>query len=126
MLWLIFYFLFIQVSKVHGTRPYLPDEFLRGKSLSTKIDTYSYGIVLFELATGLAAYDDSRPRHKFLKEFVDSWTDHDLPLLMDKKAGTEPREVYPNLIVLGKWCSNRLAKDRPEMELVFRKLHDLG
>lgn len=56
---------------------------------------------------------------------MDSWNDHDVTLLRDKKAGDENNEVYHNFIVLGKWCSNRLAKDRPEMELVFRKLDDL-
>ncbi|XP_034941982.1 serine/threonine-protein kinase pelle-like [Chelonus insularis] len=115
----------MKVSKIHGTRPYLPDEFLRGKHLSTKIDTYSYGIVLFELATGLPAYDDSRPENKFLKDFMDNWNENDFPLLADKKAGDEHNEVFYNLIVLGKWCSNRLAKDRPEMEFVYRKLNDL-
>lgn len=35
----------IKVSRVHGTRPYLPDEFLRGKKFSTKVDTFSFGIV---------------------------------------------------------------------------------
>ncbi|XP_012280923.1 serine/threonine-protein kinase pelle [Orussus abietinus] len=116
---------YMKVSRIHGTRPYLPEEFLHGKNLSTKIDTYSYGIVLFELATGLSAYDDFRPENKFLKDFIDNWQDKDLPLLMDKKAGEENKQVYHNLIVLGKWCSNRLSKDRPEMELVFRKLNDL-
>ena len=35
----------VKVSRVHGTRPYLPDEFLRGKKFSTKVDTYSFGVV---------------------------------------------------------------------------------
>lgn len=35
----------VKVSHVHGTRPYLPDEFLRGKKFSTKVDTYSFGVV---------------------------------------------------------------------------------
>ena len=35
----------VKVSKVHGTRPYLPDEFLRAKKFSTKVDTYSFGVV---------------------------------------------------------------------------------
>ncbi|XP_015179932.1 PREDICTED: serine/threonine-protein kinase pelle [Polistes dominula] len=115
----------IMVSRIHGTRPYLPDDFIYGKQLSTKIDTYSYGIVLFELATGLQAYDNSRPKNKFLKEFIDHFEDQHLHLLIDNKAGEEDKQVYSNFIVLGKWCSNRLAKDRPEMELVFRKLDDL-
>ncbi|KAI4487172.1 hypothetical protein M0804_005321 [Polistes exclamans] len=116
---------FMMVSRIHGTRPYLPDDFIYKKQLSIKIDTYSYGIVLFELATGLQAYDNSRPKNKFLKEFIDHFEDQNLHLLIDKKAGEEDKQVYSNFIVLGKWCSNRLAQDRPEMELVFRKLDGL-
>lgn len=56
---------YVKVSRVHGTRPYLPDEYLRSKKLSTKVDTYSFGIVLFELATGLRAYEEQRQK-KFL------------------------------------------------------------
>lgn len=36
----------VKVSRVHGTRPYLPDEFLRLKKFSTKVDTYSFGVVI--------------------------------------------------------------------------------
>ncbi|KMQ86556.1 putative serine threonine-protein kinase pelle [Lasius niger] len=115
----------MKISKIHGTRPYLPEEFLIDKKLSTKIDTYSYGIVLFEMATGLRAYDDSRPENKFLRDLIDAWEDKDLFLLIDKKAGEKDKQVYKNLISLGKWCANRLAQNRPEMELVFRKLNDL-
>lgn len=93
--------------------------------MSTKVDTYSYGIVCFELATGLPAYDDARIEHKFLKDFIDSWSDKDIFFLKDKKAGDESEKVFGNLILLGKWCSNRLAKDRPEMELVFNKLNSI-
>ncbi|XP_032457556.1 pelle-like serine/threonine-protein kinase pik-1, partial [Nasonia vitripennis] len=77
----------LKVSKIQGTRPYLPEEYIFKGTLSTKIDTYSYGIVLFELATGLSAYDKSRPTNKKLKEYVDSFQDKDLHLFMDKKAG---------------------------------------
>lgn len=115
----------MKVSKIHGTRPYLPEEFLHGRRLSTKVDTYSYGIVLFELATGLPAYDDSRLENKLLKDFIDSWDDKDLHLLIDRKAGEKDKQVYNNLIVLGKWCANRLAQNRPEMDIVFRKLNNL-
>lgn len=55
--------------RVHGTRPYLPDEFLRGHRLSPKVDVYSFGVVLFELVTGLSAYDNRR-KQRFLKDHV--------------------------------------------------------
>lgn len=49
----------ISQAQLCGTRPYLPREFLINRTLSTKVDTYSFGIVLLELATGLRAYDKS-------------------------------------------------------------------
>ncbi|XP_001599847.1 pelle-like serine/threonine-protein kinase pik-1 [Nasonia vitripennis] len=111
----------LKVSKIQGTRPYLPEEYIFKGNLSTKIDTYSYGIVLFELATGLSAYDKSRPTNKKLKEYVDSFEDKDLHLLRDKKAGDKYIEVYKYLLLLGKWCSNKLAEHRPQMSTVYDK-----
>lgn len=113
----------MKISRIHGTRPYLPEEFLRDKKLSTKIDTYSYGIVLFEMATGLRAYDDSRPEKKLLGDLIEAWKD--LSLLIDKKGGEENKQVYKNLISIGKWCANGSAQNRPEMELVFQTLNNL-
>lgn len=77
------------------------------------------------MATGLRAYDDLRPEKKFLRDLIDACEDEDLFLLMDKKAGEKDKQVYKNLISLGKWCANRLSQNRPEMEFVFRKLNDL-
>lgn len=41
----------VEISKVLGTRPYLPEDFIRKKSLSPKVDVFSYGCVLFEVAS---------------------------------------------------------------------------
>ncbi|KAK9753166.1 Protein tyrosine and serine/threonine kinase [Popillia japonica] len=76
-------FTHVTVSRIHGTRPYLPDEFLRGGKLSTKVDTYSFGVVLFELATGLRAYSERR-KYKFLKDHV-VLHEGDITELMEKK-----------------------------------------
>jgi len=56
---------YVKVSRVHGTRPYLPDEYLRSKKLSTKVDTFSFGTMLYEVTTGQRVYEESRPK-KFL------------------------------------------------------------
>ncbi|XP_025191392.1 serine/threonine-protein kinase pelle isoform X2 [Melanaphis sacchari] len=110
----------VKVSHVHGTRPYLPDEFLRGKKFSTKVDTYSFGVVLFEIATGQRAYDSLR-NHKFLKDHVEN---NDCPIsdMADVKAGPDENNVYLSLMTIGKNCVSYKAKDRPEMEQVLRKL----
>ncbi|XP_003701323.2 serine/threonine-protein kinase pelle [Megachile rotundata] len=114
----------MKVSKIHGTRPYLPEEFLYKRELSTKVDTYSFGIVLFELATGLSAYDESRVQDKFLKDFINGWEKSQLDLLRDKKAGEKDSQVYNNLMILGKWCTNSV-QNRPEMSSVFKKFNGL-
>lgn len=56
----------VEVSSLHGTQYYLPQEYLRNRKLSTKVDTYSFGIVLFEIATGLRAFDDKQTTCKLL------------------------------------------------------------
>jgi serine/threonine protein kinase len=45
------------VTSVHGTVAYLPPEYLRNKILSPAVDVYSYGVVMFEMATGKRAFD---------------------------------------------------------------------
>lgn len=111
----------MKVSRVHGTRPYLPDEFLRGKQISTKVDTYSFGIVLFELATGLRAYDDSRS-YKLLKEHVENCTKEQLETLVDKKAVPENPAIFQHLVALGLECVKKIPKQRPKMEKVLEEL----
>lgn len=47
-------------SHIKGTLAYMAPEFLTSKILTTKLDVYSYGIVLLEIASGQRAYSDSR------------------------------------------------------------------
>ncbi|XP_050520161.1 serine/threonine-protein kinase pelle-like isoform X2 [Daktulosphaira vitifoliae] len=108
----------VKVSHVHGTRPYLPDEFLRGKKFSTKVDTFSFGVVLFEIATGQRAYDSSR-KDKFLKEYVENY-DNSIELI-DTKAGPDDSNMFPCFISLGKNCVSYRPKDRPDMEQVLKQ-----
>uniref|UniRef100_T1HNR1 non-specific serine/threonine protein kinase n=3 Tax=Rhodnius TaxID=13248 RepID=T1HNR1_RHOPR len=114
----------VKVSRVHGTRPYLPDEFLRAKKFSTKVDTYSFGIVLFELATGLRAYDEYR-KHKFLKDHVLSVEESQIcETLRDTRGGPDDHHVAGSLVKLGKWCISARARERPEMVLVLHTLEN--
>nr|AKJ26285.1 pelle [Eriocheir sinensis] len=111
----------IKVSRVHGTKPYLPGDYLRSKKLSVKVDTYSFGIVLFELCTGLRAYDDKRKEgQKFLWELVE---ESNQDALRDRKAhGSQEQEVFPFLFKLGKDCVQQRPSMRPDMTNVFKDL----
>lgn len=108
------------MSRIHGTRPYLPDEFLRAKQVSTKVDTYSFGVVLFEIATGLSAYSDSR-QNKFLKDHVVNY-EGNITNLMDYRAGKENDRYFHSFIAIGKSCVSKKPRDRPEVRRVLLEL----
>nr|APU52028.1 interleukin-1 receptor-associated kinase-1 [Penaeus penicillatus] len=110
----------MKVSRVHGTKPYLPGDYLRSKKLSVKVDTYSYGIVLFELCTGLRAYDQKREEGKFLIELVVDTANE--VTLRDRNA--RPRllgEVFTLLKLEGD-CVEVISTIRPDLTTVFKVL----
>lgn len=101
----------------------MPDEFLRAKKVSTKVDTYSYGVVLFEIASGLSAYSESRA-NKFLKDHVINY-EGDIKNLIDIRAGPENDKYFYNFIDIGRICVSKRAKDRPEMRAVLIDLESI-
>ncbi|KAH7701774.1 Protein PIK-1 b, partial [Aphelenchoides avenae] len=118
-------------SHIKGTLAYLPPEFISSKILSTKLDVYSYGVVLLEVATGLRAYSDSRKPHS-LVEFT-SKTCTDLrgkpeevrEQLQDKRAlSTESADVavFKQLLTLGLKCSQRDRLERPSFAEIITEL----
>lgn len=110
----------MEVSSVYGTRPYLPREFLENRTLSTKIDTYSYGIVLFELLTGLKAYDKKRGLgREFLSKHIVAKTKEQFPMIQLLDKYLDPSSVcvdsYMRLLQIGLYCINEETSSRPEM-----------
>ncbi|XP_022902812.1 serine/threonine-protein kinase pelle-like isoform X2 [Onthophagus taurus] len=102
----------LTISHLQGTKPYLPDEYLRGGKLSTKVDTYSFGIVLFELATGLSSYSERR-KNRFLKDHVVLY-DKDIVELRDARL-ENCEKYFLGLINIGKRCTEQCPRERPEM-----------
>lgn len=115
---------YVKVSRIHGTRPYLPDEFLRANKLSTKVDTYSFGVVLFEIATGLTAYSVKR-ENKFLRDHVIDF-EGDLNELKDSRAPPEGEKIFEGLTAIGKMCVQTKATHRPEMVTVLTQLESVS
>ncbi|KAL1517295.1 hypothetical protein ABEB36_001077 [Hypothenemus hampei] len=111
----------ILVSRAHGTRPYAPEEFLRSKQFSTKIDTYSFGVVLFELATG---YPPMVKHNKPLKDHVVNYPEEHVINLKDVRC--EGGDViFMKFYEIGKMCVAKRANDRPEMVNVFCMLENV-
>ncbi|XP_067615349.1 serine/threonine-protein kinase pelle [Eurosta solidaginis] len=110
----------VTVAQIYGTKPYLPQEFLRGKKLSTKVDTYSFGVMLLETFTGLRALDQQR-KPELLAEYIKSIPKDALDNVIDARQPLQngEREMCKNLILLGTHCVAFEPDHRPEMEYAY-------
>lgn len=106
-------------TRLRGSRAYLPHEYKHTRLASTKLDIFSFGIVMLQLATALRAFDNS---YKFLGQFVQKYNDDVDYLLMDQEPQPEKGQtaIFKLLIKLGKKCSSADASNRPAdmMEIV--------
>ena len=59
------------LSSIHGTKWYLPEDFLRTKTLTVTVDTYSFGVVLFDMVTG-------RSPHVKVTHYLEEKTHHSI------------------------------------------------
>lgn len=99
------------VNLIQGTRPYLPEEFLRNGIFSTKLDTYSFGVVLFEIATSRLPYSKKKGN---LKDTVVEYEGDVLDLKDKRLEGYD--STFKDIMCIGKMCVKKLLKERPKME----------
>lgn len=118
----------MEVSQVYGTRPYLPWEFCHHKSLSTKVDTFSYGVVLLEMFTGLRAYDKNRPQ-SFLTKHIQVCLNKNIDvkelILKTLCINADVEKLCKIIINIGVACISEKSEHRPEMVMVLRHLENL-
>ncbi|XP_065087228.1 serine/threonine-protein kinase pelle [Ochlerotatus camptorhynchus] len=116
----------MKVSRVYGTRPYIPPEFISQRHLSTKVDSFSYGLVLYEIVTGQRVFEDKRvPKHlkAVISQAVQSNTD--TRCLMDPSLdSTDMRTIYQctMLLKVGIFCTADEPDNRKEMVEVYKDL----
>lgn len=117
---------YIKVSRIHGTRPYLPAEFLRGNKFSTKVDTYSFGVVLFEIATSLppcwVKKEKEENKYIFLRDHVMNYKGD----ILDLKRTEGYDSVFKGIMDIGKMCVKQSPKQRPEMVQVLQDLEKIS
>jgi interleukin-1 receptor-associated kinase 1 len=118
----------MEVSRVFGTRPYLPQEFLKQSLLSTKVDIFSFGVVLFELATGFKNYDKLRT-YQFLYDHMARVNENSRTIIQHIIDPTTPNdeaclELCRLMVSLGKTCTNVNPNYRPEMMSVLKALEN--
>lgn len=111
-------------TRLRGSRAYLPQEYTFHLLSSTKLDIFSFGVVMLQMATALRAHDNS---YKFLWQFVLKYNDDMDHLLMDQEPKPERGEtaIFKLLMRLGKKCTSVHANDRPtDMMQIIAKLQE--
>ncbi|XP_042216335.1 interleukin-1 receptor-associated kinase 4-like isoform X2 [Homarus americanus] len=106
----------IKTTTVFGTSAYMAPEAFRG-DISVKMDTFSFGIVLLELLTGLPSYDEEREGCDLLSHVQES--EAEVADLLDISAGTWDIEVASQLFALAELCTEAKRK-RPTMVQILR------
>ncbi|KAK9734617.1 hypothetical protein RND81_04G152200 [Saponaria officinalis] len=107
-------------TRLAGTFGYLAPEYAVTGKITTKVDVFSYGVVLMELLTGLVALDEDRSEEtRYLAEWfgrIKSNTDHLLsaidPALNIKEDAFESITIIADL---AGHCTARDPNHRPDM-----------
>ena len=114
---------FKMVSMVQGTQAYLPEDYIRNRQLAPAVDTFCYGIFLFEL---VSARSPSFPWHegKDNCRYREAMLDANVPdKFVDKNA---PPSYWSRLLFyIGKDCAQKSRKSRPKMTDVKAALDKL-
>lgn len=120
----------IKSKRIYGTRPYMADDFFDTMIISPKNDVFSMGVVLFELATSLPAYDERRGKLDLLTRLMRSIIDRpeklaDLIDAQEKRHSTKALPILMELIKIGFLCTKSKAIERPEMTVIMNSLLNL-
>ncbi|PKI73368.1 hypothetical protein CRG98_006306 [Punica granatum] len=117
-------------TRLAGTFGYLAPEYAVMGKITTKVDVFSYGVVLMELLTGLTALDESRPEEsRYLAEWF--WriksSKEKLTKALDGavEANEETLESISIVADLASLCTAREPNHRPDMGHVVNALTPL-
>uniref|UniRef100_A0A1I8P9Z3 non-specific serine/threonine protein kinase n=1 Tax=Stomoxys calcitrans TaxID=35570 RepID=A0A1I8P9Z3_STOCA len=113
---------YIEVAHVCGTRAYLPPEFVNLRRLSKHVDTYSFGVVLLEMFTGLRSIENKNLLTNNIKILLQKKTTEDL---VDPRIELTPEEknLCKICIDLAIQCIKDDPLQRPNMEDVVTTLN---
>ncbi|XP_064633203.1 interleukin-1 receptor-associated kinase 4-like [Lineus longissimus] len=105
----------VVTDNVIGTGAYMAPEAVQMRDVSVKLDTYSYGVILLELLSGLRAYDANRKESLLRYHIFDN--DEDFPPMKwaDQSAGTWTEHLVEQIYNIAERCLELEKKKRPAM-----------
>ena len=98
---------------VTGTAPYMSPEQLRGGALDTRSDIFSFGVVLYEMATGRRPFDR------------DSTVSTITAILFEEPPPIEDAAFAPLVPVIRRALAKEPSKRYPSSGMLLDALHDL-
>ncbi|KAK9175458.1 hypothetical protein WN944_027465 [Citrus x changshan-huyou] len=118
------------VTRLAGTFGYLAPEYAVMGKITTKADVFSYGVVLMELLTGLAALDEERPEES---RYLAEWFWRIKSSKERFKAAIDPalevnEETFESISIIAELaghCTAREPYHRPDMGHVVNVLSPL-
>ncbi|KAK6163637.1 hypothetical protein DH2020_000501 [Rehmannia glutinosa] len=107
-------------TRLAGTFGYLAPEYAVTGKITTKVDVFSFGVILMELLTGLVALDERRPEEKrYLAEwFWQIKSNRDTLIASIDPALDVKEDIYESIFIIAELaghCTAREANYRPEM-----------
>ncbi|XP_031284089.1 G-type lectin S-receptor-like serine/threonine-protein kinase At2g19130 [Pistacia vera] len=117
------------LTTMRGTRGYLAPEWISGVAITAKADVYSYGMMLFEIASGRRNYEQFEDGKV---KYFPTWAanqiaigDDLLTLLDPKLEGTADVEELSRICKVACWCIQDDETHRPSMSQVVQILEGL-